>query len=458
MSTGTTTSPRRSRALVLLNILGRFSGPLRRTILAFVIAVITATAIWTGMVQRQSRLLAEGQKIVKSELTAVAKEQQLTKEQINALQTLGVSDLKQVRQDVEHFREELTRIEEQSRLLRTEVNSKTAEMASSRARTTQVRARAIQASEYLKRLRGQLVKWNTAYVPLLENESGRRIASKGEFLTLALSTLQRERPQLSDVDAWGQALDEYLQPLELAFKEKDGVAVVAAEQEAGIDKIRSDVGRALSQVDADVLVLDTLLKDAEQLDPGQLTIRQVIDHRLVEQAKTLANELETARAAAVAEKTAALKAEECALEATRIETAIHKLRNEQRVEDTKRTADDAETKRRIEEVKRLQAKQDMLKEFERDLPQIRSYLSAFISSGRQYRKKEGEGPVSLSLITSKGTMAPSGGLSVLSFLANVNDRSAGALKNPAGYDQVQKAQDLLKKYADLLVEKGMLDE
>ena len=143
--------------------------------------------------------------------------------------------------------------------MRVTLSMKTAELASSRARTTQVRARAIQASEQLKVLRGQLVKWNTTYVPLFENESGRRIASKGAFLNLALSTLQRDRPQLSDVDAWGQALDEYLQPLELAFREKDGVTVVAAEQEAGIDKIRSDVGRALSQIDADLLVLDTLL-------------------------------------------------------------------------------------------------------------------------------------------------------------------------------------------------------
>ena len=179
----------------------------------------------------------------------------------------------------------------------------------------------------------------------------------------------------------------------------------------------------------------------------------------MEQAKTLAIELDTARAAAVEEKTAALKAEECALEAKRIETAIHKLRNEQRVEDSKRTSDDAETKRRIEEVKQLQAKQDLLNEFERDLPQIRSHLSAFISPGRQYRKKDGDGPVSLSLLTSKGAMLQkSDGLSSLSFHANVNDRPAGALQNPAPFGHVQKAQDLLKKYGELLVERGMLDE
>lgn len=459
MSTGSSTPPRRSRILTFLNALNMVSTTLKRTILAFLIAVIAAVAIWTGMVQRQSRLLAERQTLADGVLSEMTREQKLTKEQLAALQSLGISDIKRVREDMEHFRGEISRIQEQERLLKTEVSAKTAELATSRAKTTQVRAKALQATEQLKLLREQLVKWMTNYAPLLVNDRGRRIAANGEYLTLAFTSLQRERPKLADVDAWGQALDEYLQPLELAYREKDGSAVVAPEQESGIDKIRVDAGRALSQIEADTLVIDALLKESEGLDAGQLTIKQVLDNREVEQAKTLARELDAARAAALAEKMESLKAEERALEAKRVETAIHLLRNEQRVEDLKQSADDAETKRRIDEVKRLQAKQDLLKEFERDLPQIQRLLSAFISPGHQYRTDAKEGPMSFSEITSKGALLPKiDGTSMLTYLANVNDRPAGGLKHPSGPDQQRLAQEFLRKYGDLMVEKGLLDK
>ena len=459
MSTGTSPPPRRSRILTLLNALSMVSTTLKRTILAFLIAVIAAVAIWTGMVQRQSRLLADRQKAADGVLLEMTRDQKLTKEQLAAIQALGLSNVKDLREDLDRFRAEISRLQEQERLLKTQASAKTAELASSRAKTTQVRAKALQAAEQLKLLREQLVKWNTTYAPLLVNDRGRRIAANGEYLTLALAALQRDRPKLVDVDAWGQALDEYLQPLELAYREKDGSAVVAPEQETGIDKIRADVGRTVSQVEADVLVLDTLMKDSERFDPGQSTIKQVLDNRRVEQAKALANDLDAARAAAVAEKAESLKAEERALEAKRVETEIHRLRNEQRVEDLKQTADDAETKRRFDDVKRLQAKQDLLKEFERDLPQIRRLLAAFITPGHQYRNDGKEGPVSLSLLTSKGALVPKiDGTSMLSFLANVNDRPGGSLTNPSTPEQLRIAQEMLRKYGNLMVEKGFLDK
>jgi hypothetical protein len=45
----------------------------------------------------------------------------------------------------------------------------------------------------------------------------------------------------------------------------------------------------------------------------------------------------------------------------------------------------------------------------------------------------------------------------MAFLANAGDRPAGGLKNPASPERIRRAQDLLNKYGELMVQKKMLD-
>jgi len=98
--------------------------------------------------------------------------------------------------------------------------------------------------------------------------------------------------------------------------------------------------------------------------------------------------------------------------------------------------------------------------------EIKGLLMAYTAPGFTYRPDDTKGPVSYSLIKSSGGLEPTRkGLGNLFFIAAGNsDRERGGLPEGVGghiasetpVAPIERAQDLLIKYGELMVRKGML--
>lgn len=105
-------------------------------------------------------------------------------------------------------------------------------------------------------------------------------------------------------------------------------------------------------------------------------------------------------------------------------------------------------------------------DFQKDLPEIRNYLTNYLSDGYELRGG-GKGPASLRAL--RGTPIFEAGRrgleAIIHYASNRNDRPRGPIEPETGGDYgwkiankdvLTKVQSLLSKYGELLVEKGML--
>jgi hypothetical protein len=216
------------------------------------------------------------------------------------------------------------------------------------------------------------------------------------------------------------------------------------------------------------------------MQPTEVTLEQTLRDRKAQAEVDLAQKLsktrEDARLAAEkaqAERLAQLeqeivaaagKAQEEALQAKKQQATLlgnaelDRIAEETKVKEAEKRAAAAGLKLQAREVEDSIKAAALEREFERDLPEIKSLLSAFLLPGFKYRADNSKGPASLAHIGSqKGLEQSANGSYAMAFLANASDRSAGGLKNPASPERIRRAQDLLRKYGDLMVQKKMLD-
>jgi len=105
------------------------------------------------------------------------------------------------------------------------------------------------------------------------------------------------------------------------------------------------------------------------------------------------------------------------------------------------------------------------REYESDMPKIQGYLSAFITEGYALRTDGTKGPVSFSLLKGEGALnSTREGMGRLCNLAHSgSERPPGPIPyitffnvGQAPMEPIETAQALLRKYGDLMVEKGLL--
>lgn len=154
--------------------------------------------------------------------------------------------------------------------------------------------------------------------------------------------------------------------------------------------------------------------------------------------------------------------------------SIAQATEEIEAERTRRLAEEALADARREEEQREAARQARLeresleREFQRSLPEIRRYLTPFITPGNRHIGQtytEEKKPLSFSGIQRAGALDNTAiGHQNFMFLAGSsrNDRPSGIFPTYIGghvHDpgDVVRAQNLLKRFGDLLVEKGMLE-
>jgi len=154
-----------------------------------------------------------------------------------------------------------------------------------------------------------------------------------------------------------------------------------------------------------------------------------------------------------------------------VRDVIEAERDVERLKEQQRLADlEAQKQQRQAAI----AKAALEREFQRDLPQIRSLLRPLITDGltqpgrNNFEPADKKGPVSLAKLRGTGALAPTAkaraGLYYI--VGSNNDRDLGSFPRYRGGAQdvqsrqstMMRVQELVNKYGELMVEKGMLAE
>ena len=380
--------------------------------------------------------------------------------------------------EMESMRKRVADFDSHFRLLSERVDEAKSNQAVARAKVADLRRESSVALSRLQTLRKLVADWTAKTSGLMTGDSGRRIASSPAHVTIVDDLLGRERPTEIELTGWSETLDALTPPPESTADDKSEI-VITVEHGQRMQDLSRQLGKARDSLEQQLLLLDAILKETASQEPSQQTLEQVIQDSHLQRDKEFVIDLsdarEAARLAAQAEQTAELarleselvkeatkrQVEELRAKQTQAEQVakaeLERIAEETRLQEAKVRARSEAIKVETESLDAEQQFEKLEREFERDLPAIRSLLSAFVSQGHGYRTDNASGPASLAFLTSQGALEPTPrGSYQMAFLANSGTRSPGGLKNPANADLLRRAQDLLKKYGDLMVQRELL--
>jgi hypothetical protein len=334
------------------------------------------------------------------------------------------------------------------------------------ARLTQLKTEGESVAETLTQLERLASVWKTKYEPLRSDEVGQRIAVSPTHLVSAITALSRDRVSDKQRASWTTQLQQLLTPVELAAK-STAIPTVTDDTLGMVTKLHTTIRAAIKDWETDMAVLEAAKTATASLQPGptlsvawtqKLANERIDDLKAVEAVRQTAREEQTKRLAAAAKAT---------VDAETLEKETQILVNKKEA-DHRRRQEELALLAAEEKRKRELAKAKLLIEYENDLPTIKTMLPAFITSGRTHRSKASNGPVSLTVIQSKGALEKNrNGMKEFCHMARqIGDRPQGPIPNFLGSeydwqmldkDTVGQAQDLIIKYGAIMVEKGLLD-
>lgn len=393
-------------------------------------------------VQTLSQRLAAGNPEVKSEMSRLRQDSTSLIERLDAMEeALGVRD------------ELIRRLEEKS----SEVES---QRAVQRARVAVLATQLKASQRRLERLKELQAGWQTRLLSITEGEAGKRIAASSPHLELTTAIIEKELPSADEVLQWQLQLEALAAPIEHAAEDEEAQITITTEHSELLDDLGKQLAQAVTDFEQPSLLLEAVLRETANVEPGELSLTEVIERRRADAERETAERIVAARQAAREEA----EQEQAAL--------LARLEQEQVAEETR--IKEAEQRARTEglqaEANRLEQarkRAELEREFQRDLPQVRALLVAFTAPGFTYRQDDTKGPASFSMIKANGTLESSRtGMERLMRMASVkNDRPRGGIPQFLGGDlewnitnktPIEQAQRLLTKYGDLMVEKGML--
>jgi hypothetical protein len=441
-----------------------FSSPqLRQTLVTFAIAVGVVVPAWFWWSRRQADLDAKQQRQFETAVSQLQSSEALTKGELAALRTSGAKGVEDLRAEIMKMRSAWEASQQELEILRKQASERKSSLAVAQAKATGVKAAASRVNEQLNRLQAELATWHKSYESLLTNEAGRRIATSEKHLQLVAPALKRKRPLPSEVAGWQESLRILLKPLD---DQSDGESelMVSPQHVAEIDTIGVKVAESLEQLHTDRALVDAVLSETVSVQPTNTTIDEALNQRSVAEIKAMHERLESARQTALDEQAAALataqaeliksqtavKQQEIANERARLGAQLSALTDEQK----------AIKQREAEEIER----QNLQREFDAALPDIKRYLVAFLADGFLERGAEaGSGPMSFAAIQRAGALSrDETGRQNLAHLVGNGGRSTGPLPRFRGgmtkpqQEACDRAQQLLTKFGPLMVEKGML--
>ncbi len=392
--------------------------------------------------------------------------------------TSAIAEMESMRRQVADFDRVLAGQREQFRLLSDRADEAKSRQAVDRAKVTVLQRDVALARDRLLQLKTLHAGWTARQGSLLTGEPGRRIASEPTQLDLVASLLERERPSEIDLVQWEAELDALADPVQSVSEDQSQIAITAEH-----GQLLRDLGQRLSKAVAafeqQTLLLEAVLKETASATPASNTLEQALRERRTKADLESAQQLLAAREAGRKQAEAARAEELAKLEADVITTTtqrevdalrakksqaeqlgkaeLERIAEETRVKEAQKKAETAGLKLEVTRVEGSIKAAALEKEFERELPAIKGLLTAFLSDGFKYRDDNAKGPASLAYISSQQALEPTAqGSYMMAFLANSSDRPAGGLQNPPNQENLRRAQDYLKKYGALMVQKGLL--
>ncbi len=350
------------------------------------------------------------------------------------------------------------------------------ELAVQRANAAKHESMANAVVSDLGKVKSLQVEWTALESALLHESAGSRIAGSAKHLEQFVEIMQQVRPTADQIAEWESQLNPLMEPF--AQSNSESTPVVITEEHA---QLLSDLGKELktqaTEFQRQKLLVESIQRETSALEPIDLKLADAIEQHDVERERA-----ETDRLAQVRE-TARAEAEKAADD--RIAKAEQELTNERVKQKEQEIAGEKErvaAQGRLNDLKQKARAADLAekatleadglrwaqleREMQRDMNEIKGLLMAYTSPGFTYRPDDTKGPVSYSLIRSSGGLEPTRkGLGSLFFIATGNsDRDRGGL--PAGVGghissetstaPIERAQELLIKYGELMVRKGML--
>lgn len=328
----------------------------------------------------------------------------------------------------------------------------------------------------LAELENEITAWTGANAALPKGESGRKIAAFPDYITKYIALSEAPLVTFDDLDRWRQSLSA-VYPRIKAAHENDEFVVVSQEDIALLSNLLRDVQSSRTTLRQHQRSLNLIIASVKDTDPSQQTLEAAMAARQAERDAAYLDQLaksKQAAADAVDAEYAAKIAEEQRqqrdiLNKQRLQAA--ELQTQQKQKELDRIAAEAE------EVRKAREKAALLQEFNRERAAIESLLAPFLDLA--ITQPSGTNPISKGGIrrqTSLGALRSSGALNDtragLDFLYHVGGHPANMRKkggfpsfvsmspipNESVRQQVRRAQQLLVKYGELLVEKGMLSE
>jgi hypothetical protein len=339
----------------------------------------------------------------------------------------------------------------------------------------------------LRVLTDEFGQWNTRPDLLLTNDDGKRIAADPELVGRFMTTCEELCTTETDLAGYESRLERIMTPVTRAYKNEDAGFELTESWSADLEELEKEVDEAFKRFDEQRLDISAILKHApEQAPEDALTLLDAInserERRRDEKAKVIVETLREERlkhAQMIANAKA--EAERLVAEAN---AKVERTLGEQTARNITEEAENIARRERdrIRQRQEELAREQLEQEFERDKRQIQTFLGVLMIPGYRQPGRQGsyttsteKGPVSLSALKAAGALSPDiHGIAAFTLAVERQDRphsgwprlkvssdrlvQAGLGIYPVGPDQefVQNAQDLLKKYGELMVEKGML--
>jgi hypothetical protein len=328
----------------------------------------------------------------------------------------------------------------------------------------------------LGKLKSLQTEWATLESQFLNGPVGGRVAGSIKHLEQVVELLQKERPAAEKIVEWESQLNPLVEPFTQVGSDSSIVAITD-EHAQQLNDLGKELKTQVTEFQRQKLLLESIQRETSGLAPNELKLVDAIEQHRVQRERAEADRLAEVR------ETARAEAEKAGAE--RIAKAVQGLTNDRLKQKEQDIADENEQVAAEGRLKDLKHKatlaglteeanraEDSLRwaqldrEMQRDMNEINGLLRAYTSPGFTYRPDDTKGPVSYSLIRSSGGLeATRKGLGNLFFIATGNsDRDRGGL--PAGVGghissstptaPIERAQELLIKYGELMVRKGML--
>ena len=328
----------------------------------------------------------------------------------------------------------------------------------------------------LGKLKKTQTEWAALEATLMNGQAGNRIAGSAKHFPLVVDIWQRQRPTVEQIGNLERELNPLTELLTQAATESTTISITD-EHAKRLTDLGEELKTQAAEFERQKLLLESIQRETSALPPGNIGLAAALQQHSTQSKQAEVDRLAavraTARAAAEKDQADQIARAEQQLADDKTKQELEKIASERTLEAEKARVAELQRKATLagltEEATRAADSlrwAQLEREMQRDMNEIKGLLLAYTAPGFTYRPDDTKGPVSYSLIKSSGGLEPTRkGLDKLFFMGRGNtDRPRGGLPEGVGgilgsgtpSAPIERAQELLVKYGELMVRKEML--